>query len=125
MPIFDMDRKTYRYSDEGDLRFEVRCDCSGGARCSQLDFNLFSLGDDEMIPMDLYVTLVPRTYPWGFWDRIKEAWCILVHGRGRYGDDMCLEVETIEGLVSRLKDVIRMMRGADPPQESSEDQKGT
>jgi len=109
MPIFDRDESTRKYADPGEIKFSVRCDCAGeGDCCAQLDHSLISWGEGE--PDELYITLVPKFYPWGLVDRIKHAWYILTHGNLKYRDNMCLEAATIEGWAERLLEIARRMR---------------
>jgi hypothetical protein len=94
----------------GDSRsFRVACDCHDNSHDVDLWIEVEPDGETRDITVTFYRELDTPFWESGF-NRFREAWQILVHGRSRFSGSLIVREETAQTLCDAIQRSIRLLR---------------
>ncbi len=100
-------QKTNSKKDRKNEDFLITCDCIDGLNCSQIRFSFFGNEKEKDI---VYVSIIPQKYPiYGFFNRFKYAWNLLIYGKWIVYDEIILNKNTIKEWIFELGKIYNLM----------------
>jgi hypothetical protein len=89
--------------------FRVACDCHDNSHDVDVWIEVEPDGETREITVTFYRELDTPFWESGF-NRFREAWNILVHGRSRFSGSLIVRAETAETLCDAIQSSIRVLR---------------
>jgi hypothetical protein len=89
--------------------FRVACDCHDNAHDVDVWIEVDTQKEVDEITVTFYRELDTPFWEKGF-NRFREAWNILVHGRSRFSGALIMQAETAETLCDAIRSTVDLLR---------------
>ena len=94
---------------DGTQTFRVACDCHDNAHDVDVWIEVETEKEAHEITVTFYRELDTPFWERGF-NRFREAWNILVHGRSRFSGSLIMQAETAETLCDAIRSTIEKLK---------------